>query len=599
MTAVPARLVLAAARLLAGSIGLLLAAPLAADDPFLVTPASGGQAVFASGDVEMTDGARVDSVGLLATGGGRGKGHVVAGGTIRLSGKVRVDGDARCGPGKDVRKDGTASVSGKTGPLAEPPAALSLDLAALEAALATANDNVRVPRTSLDRAALSGPAGRTLVVGDGDRLDLPEGTYFLDALRLDGSAVVAVRGRVRILVTGPVRLAGRSRLNPESGPFFLRLWSSGAELSLEGASSVRAFVLAPRAAAVLGGDTTLTGALRAASVRLEGQARVTRFVEDGSPLAAAFTESEQPLENGAVFHRAVRPEAKPLPRVPVPEMTLLLDGASFRSGELVSAAGEHRLVARLRDTWGRDAEPSVSFRIVSDGGEAPRVVIVSPAAGALFAASPVDVSGNAGTSLSVDVNGVAASLSEGTFSARGVLLAEGANVLIATGRDREGRVGTARSTIVLDTVPPAIGLFESGLILTDGSLFGRAAVPVVSVVEAHPGTTVATLDGVPFVSGRAVSGEGSHQLSVVSEDRAGNRATRSVRFTVDTTPPALTITRPAPGSVVGTLPTALSGTCGDAVRVSSAGRDVTPVNGTFTFPAWPFVEGRPTVLVTA
>lgn len=64
MTAAPARLVLFAARVLAGTLGLLFAGPLAADDPFLVTPASGGQAVFASGDVEMTTGARVDSVGL-------------------------------------------------------------------------------------------------------------------------------------------------------------------------------------------------------------------------------------------------------------------------------------------------------------------------------------------------------------------------------------------------------------------------------------------------------------------------------------------------------------------------------------------------------
>ncbi|MBK6406030.1 MAG: hypothetical protein IPF66_13840 [Holophagales bacterium] len=70
-------------------------------------------------------------------------------------------------------------------------------------------------------------------------------------------------------------------------------------------------------------------------------------------------------------------------------------------------------------------------------------------------------------------------------------------------------------------------------------------------------------------------------------------------FTVDTSPPALAITLPVPGSVVGALPAALSGTCGDAVRVSSAGMDVIPVNGAFTFPAWPFVEGRPTALVTA
>ncbi len=245
MTATAAQLGRGAAHVIAGALGLLVVMPIVADDPFLVTPASGGQALFASGDVEIKGGARVDSIGLLSTGGGRGKGHVVAGGSIRLSGKARVEGDARCGPGGEVRKDGTASVSGRVETLPEPPEPSTLDLAALEAALSVASDNVRIPRTALGRLALSGPAGRSLAVGDGDRLELPEGTYLFDALRLDGRAVVTVRGRVRVLVTGPIRLSGRSRLNPESGPFFLRLWSSGTELKLEGTSSLQAFVLAP------------------------------------------------------------------------------------------------------------------------------------------------------------------------------------------------------------------------------------------------------------------------------------------------------------------------------------------------------------------
>ncbi|MBK6406029.1 MAG: polymer-forming cytoskeletal protein [Holophagales bacterium] len=421
MTATAAQLGRGAAHVIAGALGLLAVMPIVADDPFLVTPASGGQALFASGDVEIKGGARVDSIGLLSTGGGRGKGHVVAGGSVRLSGKARVEGDARCGPGGEVRKDGTASVSGRVETLPEPPEPSTLDLAALEAALSVASDNVRIPRTALGRPALSGPAGRSLAVGDGDRLELPEGTYLFDALCLDGRAVVTVRGRVRVLVTGPIRLSGRSRLNPESGPFFLRLWSSGTELKLEGTSSLQAFVLAPRATASLTGDTTLTGALRAAVVSLDGQARVTRLVEDGPSLAAAFTESGQPLEDGTVFHRPVRPEATPLPRVPLPEMALRLDGASFRSGDLVATDGAYRLVARLRDTWGRDAEPSVSFRIVSSGGEPPRVSIVSPTAGAILGGSPIDVSVLAETAVSVDVNGIAATPAGDGFLARACL----------------------------------------------------------------------------------------------------------------------------------------------------------------------------------
>ncbi len=365
----------------AGAVALFLAAPLAAQDPFLVTEAVGGHGILASGDVEITGTSTVDSVGLLGTGGGRGRGHVLAGGSIRLAGRARVDGDARCGPAGEVRRDGGTVVSGSTSPLSEPPRPAAIDLSGLEATLSESNDNARIPKTSAGRPALSGPAGRTLVVGDGDRLDLPAGTYLLDGLRLEGSAVLAPRGRVRLLVTGSVVLSGRSRLNPESGPYLLRLWSSGLELKLEGTSSLHGFVFAPRAAAVLAGDTTLTGALRAASVRLDGRARVTRLVEDGPPLDAVFTESGEPLVDGTVFRRSVRPMATALPRAPAPEMTLRLDGAPFQSGGLVAAPGEHRLVALLYDSHGRDTETRVSFRIVQEGGEPPSLTIVSPAPG--------------------------------------------------------------------------------------------------------------------------------------------------------------------------------------------------------------------------
>ena len=281
-------------------------------------------------------------------------------------------------------------------------------------------------------------------------------------------------------------------------------------------------------------------------------------------------------------------------------MALLLDGAPFRSGDVVSSLGDHALVARLRDTWGRDAEASVAFRIVEPAGEAPRLAILSPAAGKVLGAGPVDVSGSAGTSVSVDVDGVPAVVSNGGFAARGVPLVEGPNSLVASGRDAQGRGGTARATVFLDTAPPSIAILEGGLPLLEGRVFARAVVPVVSVVEANPAVTTSSLDGVPFLSGTPVTTEREHELVVFSEDRAGNRATESVRFRVDTTPPAVAITQPSPGSVVRSLPAALAGTCGpDAVRVSSAGRSTTPANGAFELTDFPFVEGRRTVAVTA
>ncbi len=121
-----------------------LAAPLCGQDPFLVTEAVGGHGILASGDVEITDTSTVDSVGLLGTGGGRGRGHVLAGGSIRLAGRARVDGDARCGPAGEVRRDGVR---------------IGLDLPALRAAspgghrpvgarghALESNDNARIPK---------------------------------------------------------------------------------------------------------------------------------------------------------------------------------------------------------------------------------------------------------------------------------------------------------------------------------------------------------------------------------------------------------------------------------------------------------------------
>ena len=589
-----------AARACVLALCLLFGARLSADDPFGVAGGIGERALVAEGDVDLRGGAVVDSVGLLGTSSGRGRGHVVAGGDLRLSGRARVDGDARFGPTSRMEKAGSSSVSGVTGPLPAPLAPAAIDLVKLAAELEVANDNARIPSTSLGRSPLTGPASRTLVVGEGDRLELPEGTYSLDGLSLEGSAVVTVRGSVRVLVRGPVRLSGRSRLNPESGAFRLRLWSTGSDFVVEGDASLRAFVYAPSASASLVGDTLLCGGLRAASVRLDGQARVTRLVEDIPPLTASFTEAGAPIANGATFSRPARPEATPSPRVPVPEMALLLDGAPFRSGDVVSSLGDHALVARLRDTWGRDAEASVAFRIVEPAGEAPRLAILSPAAGKVLGAGPVDVSGSAGTSVSVDVDGVPAVVSNGGFAARGVPLVEGPNSLVASGRDAQGRGGTARATVFLDTAPPSIAILEGGLPLLEGRVFARAVVPVVSVVEANPAVTTSSLDGVPFLSGTPVTTEREHELVVFSEDRAGNRATESVRFRVDTTPPAVAITQPSPGSVVRSLPAALAGTCGpDAVRVSSAGRGTTPANGTFELTDFPFVEGRRTVAVTA
>src|SRR5205814_7161708 len=85
--------------------------------------------------------------------------------------------------------------------------------------------------------------------------------------------------------------------------------------------------------------------------------------------------------------------------------------------------------------------------------------------------------------------------------------------------------------------------------VTDGQLSRTALTITFSATDLHLGTTSATLDGAPFVSGSTVGAEGDHTLVVTSTDAAGNTSTRTVHFTIDTTAPVITVSGVADGQL--------------------------------------------------
>src|SRR5205814_9172290 len=82
----------------------------------------------------------------------------------------------------------------------------------------------------------------------------------------------------------------------------------------------------------------------------------------------------------------------------------------------------------------------------------------------------------------------------------------------------------------------------------DGGIYNVNVTPTIQVTDAHLRTQTATLNGQPFVSATAVTAEGDYTLVVAATDTAGNQATTTVRFTIDKTPPTVTITQPAAGT---------------------------------------------------
>jgi hypothetical protein len=170
------------------------------------------------------------------------------------------------------------------------------------------------------------------------------------------------------------------------------------------------------------------------------------------------------------------------------------------------------------------------------------IEIASPTAQSVTAAAAVDVTGTvSGIGVSVDVNGVAAQVVGGAFTAPAVPLAEGTNLVVATARDVSGQTASDSLSVRRDTDPPLVVIETPG----DGARVILESVPVAGTVnDVIPGATVndddvtVTVNDMPaavnnrtfFVSAVPLV-LGKNTISATAVDRAGNRRTTEIRVT--------------------------------------------------------------------
>src|SRR6185369_12838632 len=135
----------------------------------------------------------------------------------------------------------------------------------------------------------------------------------------------------------------------------------------------------------------------------------------------------------------------------------------------------------------------------------------------------------------------------------------------AAGRLTSGRIGMwaavagesyiddlfAKSPV--DHTAPVIRVLESGQPLAEGTRFNRVPSPQIVVTDdLTPAANIfvtAQLDGQPFTSGSAVTGQGNHTLTVHAVDSVGNAGDLTLHFFVDTIPPVVTVVSPKDGSM--------------------------------------------------
>jgi hypothetical protein len=251
-------------------------------DPFALTPPLLSQAITSCGDLTV-------SGGLIDSAPTAGRGNVLSNGNIKVTGG-KVDGDAVAGPGKTVTRSGSGTITGAISSAASPFTCSMIDLGALSAGLASANDNASIPLSAQHKNPVSSAGDFNL--SGGDSLTLQAGTYFFHKFTLSGGSTVALAGPVRILTTADVNVSGGSIAG--ANQWLLHFWSSATKFVVS-SSTFGGFVYAPSATLTVSAGT-VAGGVYGGAVTVSGNAHVTRTI-DSTPPVITITS---PLDNETV-----------------------------------------------------------------------------------------------------------------------------------------------------------------------------------------------------------------------------------------------------------------------------------------------------------
>ena len=144
--------------------------------------------------------------------------------------------------------------------------------------------------------------------------------------------------------------------------------------------------------------------------------------------------------------------------------------------------------------------------------------------------------------------------------------------------DKAGNMTAKTDSFVIDTTPPVVTLSQSPA----GVLLNVPVTVTYTATDTYLATVTALLDGASFATGAIVSAAGPHTATVTATDKAGNSTTQSDTFTLDFTPPVVTITGVANGVTYTAAVAPVVVTITDSVGLAST---------TVTLNGSPFVSG--------
>jgi hypothetical protein len=198
--------------------------------------------------------------------------------------------------------------------------------------------------------------------------------------------------------------------------------------------------------------------------------------------------------------------------------------------------GPHTLVAEAEDVAGNTASASVEVVL----GIPPVVTITSPTDLAAVGTTPITVTGTVDdpeATITVGLEAVPAVVTGNTFTATGVPLREGGNVVTAAASDALGNASSASVTVVLDTTAPRV-LIDSprgGSVTTDESVTVTGRINDLVLGTVNSGQAQVSVNGIPaevanrtFIARGVALAPGSNAVTATATDAVGNSDSQTV-----------------------------------------------------------------------
>ncbi len=268
------------------------------------------------------------------------------------------------------------------------------------------------------------------------------------------------------------------------------------------------------------------------------------------------------------------------------------------------ADGLHKVNVEIDDKAGNPATVSWTFTLRT---QPPKIKISSHTQNQYLNKSPILVTGTVDDMKSrVVLNGIAATIEAGAFSAK-VNLIEGSNTITAVATDLFGNTGSDSVTVVLDSKPPTLqitsplmnSLLNARLVTVSGTADAKAATVVVTTATGTQPVNAAIANGI-FTAKDVTLVEGPNTITAKAVSNAGNAGTSTIRVTVDTVAPKVTLTGPKDRSMTNKKMVTVTGLVDDPTAVVKVNNTPVQVSkGAFTLSGVNLVEGNNTITATA